>query len=224
MVSARSDVSVGPTACASAMGTTLYGPLTMTLRGTPVLRREDDPLLRGAGTYVANIDLTGAAVVAYVTSPVAHARITGIDTSEALATPGVVDVVTAADLDGLGGYPLGNPMFNKAMARPLLATDTVRFVGEPIVAVVAETETIAIDAAESIVVDFDDLPAVVSMDEAVATDIRLKNAVKEGSVLSEALAVVGCEDHVGALAKPRGIERAHQVPDLLVDPLDFREV
>ncbi len=139
--------------------------------GTPVLRVEDPPLLTGRTTFVANQPLDDALAVHFVTSIEAHALIRGIDVDEARAMPGVVDVVTAADLEADGGAPPVPARFHglpEGTGRPVLAVDRVRYVGEPVVAVVAETVALAADAAELVVIDYDPLPAVI--DVATAAD------------------------------------------------------
>src|SRR5579862_2485365 len=127
------------------------------LLGNAVRRVEDPDLLTGRGTFVANLHLEGCAAAAFVRSPFAHARVRSIDTEEARRAPGVVAVYTAADIEvgPLHGFMELNP----ACARPPLATDKVRFVGEPVAMVVAETEAQAADAAELVVVDYDPLRA-----------------------------------------------------------------
>ena len=137
----------------------------MPLFGRPVPRTEDPRFLTGGGTYVADLDLPGVACVTYVVSPVAAARIASIDVSAAQDLPGVLDVVVAADLD-LGPLPAVHPSFPDAMARPLLADGVVRFVGEPVVAIVSESAAIGADAAELVVLDLEPLPAVVTVEEA----------------------------------------------------------
>ena len=127
--------------------------------GTRVVRIEDPRFLTGQGTYIDNLPLDGALHVAFVRSTVASARIVGIDTSAAVTSSGVVAVYLQADL-GLGDLPTVM-MMNPAMKRTLLASDTVRFVGEPIVAILATSKAEAVDAAELVVVDFDPLPVVV---------------------------------------------------------------
>lgn len=144
----------------------------MTLRGTGVLRREDPALLTGQGKFVADLDLPGAAHVTFVTSPFAHALIRSIDTSEAAVAPGVLAIVTAAEVD-IGPYPVINPAFNEAMSRSLLAEDRVRYVGEPIVAVVTEDAYQGEDAAELVVVDFEPLQAVVDLESSLDSDVTL---------------------------------------------------
>ena len=145
----------------------------MSVMGTRVLRVEDPRFLTEGGRYLADLDdplLAGAGIVAYVRSTVAHATIT-VDTSDAEKLPGVLGVFAAADVD-LGTMPAGMPGINAEMARPFLATDRVRFVGEPIVAVVAESAAIAADALELVYVDYSPLPAVVDP-EAAAEDAEL---------------------------------------------------
>jgi carbon-monoxide dehydrogenase large subunit len=136
------------------------------LQGTPVVRTEDHHLLVGDTTFVADVPLPGALHVAYVTSTVAHARIT-VDVEAARRAPGVVLVLTATDHDVA---PL-KPMVDSApptMVRPLLADGVVRFVGEPIVAVAAETPAQAADAVALVEVDYDPLPVVVRPEAAAA--------------------------------------------------------
>ncbi|MEY2959057.1 MAG: hypothetical protein RLZZ01_1625, partial [Actinomycetota bacterium] len=125
------------------------------------MRREDPALLTIGGTYVDDIAADDALHVVYVRSTIAHGEITSIDVDDARTMPGVVDVVTAADVSLGRLVPI--VMLDARFARPLLAEGRVRYVGEPIVAVVAETRTQAVDAAEMVIVDIDPLPAVVEM-------------------------------------------------------------
>ena len=140
--------------------------MTTRLQGTAVTRTEDHHLLVGDTSFVADVDLPGALHVAYVTSTVAHARIT-VDVAAARTAPGVVAVITAADHDVAPLKPVsaGAP---ESMLRPLLAADTVRFVGEPIVAVAAETAAEANDALALVEVDYEPLPVVVRPEDAAA--------------------------------------------------------
>jgi len=142
--------------------------------GQPVPRREDPTLLRGQGRYTDDLVLPNQAWCVMVRSQVAHGTIKGIDTAEARAMPGVLGVWTGADLDAAGYGPLktlipvpnrdGTPM--KMPVRHSLATGKVRFVGDPVAFVVAETLAQAKDAAEAVVVDIDSLPAVTDSREA----------------------------------------------------------
>ena len=139
--------------------------------GRPVLRSEDRRLVTGQGRFVADLELEGAAHVVFVLSPIAHARIASIDTAAARGAPGVLAVVTAADL-GLG--PLAPmPVDDQRMARPWLADGVVRYVGEPVAALVAEEQAQAVDAAELVETDYDPLDVVVDPRAAAADETLL---------------------------------------------------
>ena len=135
----------------------------MSILGNEVRRVEDPRMLTDGGTYVADIPLEGAAHVAFVRSPIAHARLLSVEVSEAQGMPGVLDVVTGDDLDLAPRPPMAG---DTAMSRPLLAVGKVRFVGEAVAAVVAETVEQATDAAEAVWADYDPLPAVVDAETA----------------------------------------------------------
>jgi carbon-monoxide dehydrogenase large subunit len=147
----------------------------MSILGNRVVRREDPALLTVGGTYVDDIAHDGAAHVVYVRSTLAHGRITGIDTNDAKAAPGVLTVVTGADLDLPELVPI--IMVDQHMTRPLLAKGTVRFVGEPIAAVVAESRAAAVDAAELVVVELEPLRPLTDPVEALGSDVHLFPAV-----------------------------------------------
>ena len=138
----------------------------MTIVGSRVLRKEDEKFLTVGGTYLDDIVLPGGAWVAYVRSPFAHARIVSTDVGPARSAAGVLDVVTAPDT-GLLLYPPDDPSFPEAMWRPFLAHDVVRFVGEPVVAVVAASRAQAVDAAELVEIDYDPLVPVVNPSDAL---------------------------------------------------------
>lgn len=131
-----------------------------------MLRTEDPELLVGAGRYVDDLGLADRLHVVFVRSEMPHALITGIDTTGAASAPGVVAVLTAADLD-IAPFQ-GMATVHDHFARAPLATDRVRFVGEPVAVVVAETVVQATDAAAMVVVDYDPLPAAVTPEEALA--------------------------------------------------------
>ena len=140
----------------------------------PTRRREDGRFLTGRGTYADDIDLPGQAHAAFVRSPYAHGLIRGIDLEAARAAPGVLGLYVAADLEaaGIGPIPyLPMPKFPLATQldapRPVLATDRVRHVGEPVVLVVAGTLAEAQDAAELVGLEVDALPAVTDTAAAV---------------------------------------------------------
>ncbi|HEY1970580.1 MAG TPA: xanthine dehydrogenase family protein molybdopterin-binding subunit [Pseudonocardia sp.] len=137
------------------------------LLGTEVRRVEDPELMRGEGSYVDNLKLdSGLLHLTFVRSPLPHATITGIDTSAALAAPGIVAVYTAADL----GIPPHHSFMavNEACARPPLATGKVRFVGDIVAAVIAESRAAAADAVELVEVDYEPLPAAIDPERALA--------------------------------------------------------
>ncbi|MDP9465032.1 MAG: xanthine dehydrogenase family protein molybdopterin-binding subunit [Actinomycetota bacterium] len=136
--------------------------------GTRVLRTEDPELLLGTAQYVGDLDLGDALHVVFVRSEMAHALITGIDTVAAQAAPGVVAVWTAADL-GIDAFQ-SMVTVHDDFARPPLAVDRARFVGEAIVAVLAESVTQAKDAADMVIVDYEALPAAVTAEDALALD------------------------------------------------------
>ena len=139
----------------------------------PLRRREDRRLLTGAGRYTADLAPPDTLHVAFVRSHHAHATIGGIDTSAARDVPGVVAVLTAADLTGLRPIPggIGFPRPDGSPApktdRAILASDRVRFVGEPVAAVLAQSRAAAQDAAEAVMVEYESLPAVIDPLEAL---------------------------------------------------------
>ncbi|HVM08944.1 MAG TPA: xanthine dehydrogenase family protein molybdopterin-binding subunit [Acidimicrobiales bacterium] len=143
----------------------------MSILGNRVLRKEDPKFLTTGGEYVDDLPLPGAVHVTYVRSTMAHARITTIDVDDARTAPGVLDVITGADIDLAPIKPMG--FLNQAQLRSWLATDTVRFVGEPIVAIVTEERYQGADAAEMVFVDYDPLPAVVDPEDSVKNDLLL---------------------------------------------------
>ena len=136
--------------------------------GASLRRVEDRRFLLGRGKFVADIELPGALDCVLVRSPHAHARIRAVDVSAAAAAPGVVAVFTGADMAADGVLPM-RPLWvirsrdGKEMAQPpryALARGSVRHVGEPVAAVIAQTRDAAADAAERVAVDYEALPAV----------------------------------------------------------------
>jgi aerobic carbon-monoxide dehydrogenase large subunit len=145
-------------------------PVAQRFTGTSVKRVEDARILTGRGRYVDDIKMPDMVYAAFLRSPVAHARIAQIDTAEARQAAGVLAVYTGAELEPLltpgpygaaGLLPPGQPMHS------CLATDKVRLVGDLVAIVVAETRALAEDAIELIEVEYDDLPAVTSAEEAL---------------------------------------------------------
>ena len=140
--------------------------------GQPVLRTEDPTLVQGKGHYTDDIALPGQVYAVMVRSPHAHGTINGIDTGEAASMPGVLGVYTAADLEAYGTFKCIVPFKNrdgsemKKPARFALAKGKVRFVGDPVACVIAQTAAQARDAAEAVGLDIEPLPAVTLASEA----------------------------------------------------------
>ncbi|MBI1396270.1 MAG: molybdopterin-dependent oxidoreductase [Betaproteobacteria bacterium] len=143
--------------------------------GASLRRKEDMRFLTGHGNYVSDVSLPNMTLAVIVRSPHAHARIIGIDVSEARKMPGVVAVFTGADLvaDGVGGLPCAWPVTGKKgtatkePAHPPLAVGKVRHVGDPVAIVIAESLVEARNAAEAVTVDYEVLPAVVGVLDAL---------------------------------------------------------
>ncbi len=148
--------------------------------GMSMKRFEDPQLLQGVGTYVEDVQLPNMLHGAVLHSPHAHARIRSIDITEAINAPGVLRVVTASDLPGANNSLRVAPNLPDVLgpdkttpAHPILATDRVRYVGEPVAVVVAETRYQARDALDLIRVDYEPLPVVVDPDDAIKDEVIL---------------------------------------------------
>ncbi len=141
--------------------------------GASPKRREDVRFLSGTGNYTDDINLRGQAYVHFLRSDMAHGKINGLDLSEAEKMPGVLRIFTGEDFKSAGSIPcgwqvtdrFGNPM--QEPRHPVLCETHVRHVGDPIAAIVAETRDQARDAAEAIMLDIEELPAVVDMAKAL---------------------------------------------------------
>ncbi|MDQ1444971.1 MAG: aerobic carbon-monoxide dehydrogenase large subunit [Acidimicrobiaceae bacterium] len=204
--------------------------------GTAVTRVEDPELLLGQGTFVDNLVVDGMLHLVFVRSPMAHARIESIDVTEAAAQPGVVAVLTAADL-GLAPH-FGFAVLNEACGRPPLAEGKVRFVGDCVAAVVAESREAAVDAAESVIVEYDPLPAVTDPEGALAPDAPRQfealgsniaagfrdgrgnpldgngaEVVVKGRFVNQRIAVVPMEGNAIAVIPPRPAPEGAPTPD-----------
>ena len=141
--------------------------------GESIRRKEDYRFLTGAGNYTDDINLAQQSHAVFVRSPHAHATINSVDTTEAMKMPGVIGIFSGKDIEGkMGGLPCGwlinnpdgTPM--KEPPHPILAIGKVRYVGDHVAMVVAETLEQAKNAAEAIEVDYDVLPALVSVADA----------------------------------------------------------
>jgi carbon-monoxide dehydrogenase large subunit len=144
--------------------------------GASVVRKEDKRFITGKGRYVDDVKLVGMSYAHFVRSPHAHAKVKSIDSSEAMKMPGVIAVLTGSELvaDKIGnlicGWAItskdGTPM--KMGAWPAMAPETVRFVGQAVAVVIAESKNQARDAAESVAVDYEELPVVADIAAAIA--------------------------------------------------------
>jgi aerobic carbon-monoxide dehydrogenase large subunit len=179
------------------------------LVGRPVRRREDDRILRGGTRYLDDIDPPGAAHVAFARSPFAHARIGGVDVPDGL--DGVVAVITAADLEGrVGDLPVQGIEGGEVSpeGHPVLAGDEVRYAGQAVAAVLAESRALAEDAAELVEVDYEPLEPVL---DARSSEVTMSHWHK----------VSGDVD--GAFASAAHVVRAsHALPRLAPVPMETR--
>src|SRR6476620_454900 len=158
--------------------------------GASVRRKEDVRFLSGKGNYTDDINRPGQLHAFIKRSDRPHAKINRIDIAAASAAPGVVKVFVGEDMaaEGIGGLPCGWQIHSKdgtPMAEPphpVIATGKVRHVGDPVVVVVAETKQAAKDAAEAVVIDYQDLPAAASLRDAVAHGATLVHDDVPGNI------------------------------------------
>ncbi len=163
--------------------------------GTRVQRIEDPALLRGAGTFIDNVAPSDALHVAFVRAQTAHGTIGAIDIDDAMSMPGVVGVFTGADIDIA---PLtSSPLLDHTVSQPLLARDRVRYVGEPVAVVVAETKEQAVDAAEAVWADVDPLEPILDPEAAARDEIVLYPDLGTNVVLDQG-EPVGADQIAGA--------------------------
>ena len=145
--------------------------MSTSIFGSVVLRTEDPRFLTGGARYVDDVPVEGALHACFVRSMMAHAAVSGVGVAEAAEMPGVTAVLTAADLDLPPRPPAGN--VEGPFARPLLAGERVRYVGEPVAMVLADSLAQAQDAAETVAVDYEPLEAVVGPEAALGQDAPL---------------------------------------------------
>src|SRR5919109_3513235 len=188
--------------------------------GAAVKRREDLKFLKGAGRYTDDINLPNQAYCYFLRSPFAHARINSIDASTAQTAPGVVAVLTGADFANVGGLPCGwliTGKNNKPMVEPrhpVLATGKVRHVGDPVAAVIAETLNQARHAAEQIVVDYEELPAVIDMKKTLAGGVAVHDEAPDNMCYDWELGDKAATD--AAFAKAAHVTRLDLVNNRLI--------
>jgi carbon-monoxide dehydrogenase large subunit len=205
--------------------------------GTAVARREDGRLLRGEGTFVADLRLEGMVDVAVVRSPVPRARIAALDASAARRLPGVVAVLTAADIVGRvapftrfvdqeetppGLEEAVHPVVLPCPIEPL-ASQEVRYVGQPVALVVATSRYLAEDAAELVAVDYEELEPVVDPDRA-AEDVSVLVHPALGTNVQASFQVRVGDPAAAIAAAPHRLTRRFRVPRLAANPLETRGV
>jgi carbon-monoxide dehydrogenase large subunit len=164
--------------------------MSETFFGASVLRKEDAALLRGKGKFVDDVKLPGMLHAAFVRSSVAHAKIRGFDKQAALALPGVHAVITHDDLpEPMRSRQLPlyvpNPHMKQVFMPSVLAGEETVFVGEALAIVVAESRYIAEDAAALVVVDYEDLPAVVDPRAAIVENSPLAQAGAVNNIVAQ---------------------------------------
>lgn len=191
--------------------------------GRPLRRREDPRFLLGQAKYVADVSLVGMLHLVVVRSPHAHARVLGVRAEAALRAPGVVSVVTAADLVGrVGAYPIGAIEGSRAadVPHPLLAEGKVRYVGEPVAAVLAESHTAAVDAAEMVEVEYQPLTVLVDPTEALSSTVLVHEKLGENVILRWERA--GGDVEGAFMAASRVISCEFDLPRLVAAPIEPR--
>ncbi len=168
--------------------------------GQRLLRREDPALLTGEAKYTSDLDVPGALHLALVRSPYAHARITSIDTSAAQEVPGVVAIHTGADLADAWAAPMpcAWPVTEDMKNPPHypLATGKVHYVGDGVAAVLATSAAAARDAVEAVVVDYEPLPAVIDLEDALSDRVVIHDDLGTNTSYTWALKVEGTEGQI----------------------------
>ncbi len=190
--------------------------------GRPVKRREDLKFIQGQGHYVDDLVLPDMAHLVVVRSPHAHARIQRVAGDAARRAPGVVAVVTAQDLAGVEPMPQ-NPLKDDFLApvpHPVLARERVRYVGEPVAAVLAETRAAAEDAAALVQVDYEPLPAVSTLQQALEGTVRLHESLPD-NVIVRMKRGSGDVDAAFASAK-RVVRGSFHIPRIVPAPMEPR--
>ena len=180
--------------------------------GAPLRRFEDRRLVTGAGQYVEDVRIPDLLHVAVVRSPYPHARLVSINVQAARQAPGVVDVLTGRDVEGLGNVDVAPFVPNvKQVHHPLLVADEARYTGEPVAAVLGDDPMRARDAADLIEVEWEPLPVVSSVEEAIANDAPLVHAVLGTNVAYE-ISYGSSEEEVD-----QALARADQVVKLRIE-------
>jgi aerobic carbon-monoxide dehydrogenase large subunit len=188
--------------------------------GARVPRIEDDRLLRGDGRYIADFHPPGCVEMAVVRSFMAHGRIVGVNLDAGRAAPGVLGVFVAADLEGVSAYP-DLVEYARGVNARVLASDRVRYVGQPVAVVVASDRYTAEDAAEFVEINVEELPAVASIEAALAPDApRLYDDWPDNRIVEPSS---GSNPEVdAALARHRVISRSYSMQRQAPMPMETR--
>ncbi|MGE5287012.1 MAG: xanthine dehydrogenase family protein molybdopterin-binding subunit, partial [Micromonosporaceae bacterium] len=192
--------------------------------GRPLQRREDPALLRGRGSFVANMRMDGMAYLAVLRSPIAHGRILSVDVTAAKAAVGVIDVLSAADIaEAVDPMPVSirEGATLAPIPIPLLARERVRFTGEPVAAVVAETRACAEDALELIDVDYEPLPALMEPRQAAGAGVVLHDGIDDNVLLRWSRSTGDVADVFGS-AGVKTVRGRFRIPRLVAAPLETR--
>ncbi|MGQ0466686.1 MAG: xanthine dehydrogenase family protein molybdopterin-binding subunit [Sporichthyaceae bacterium] len=197
--------------------------------GQPLLRREDDPILRGRARFTDDVPVPGALHVEVFRSPHAHARVLSIDTSAAKASPGVVAVFTGAEL--AEEWPAGVPVLIKPDPAPLsapewrpIAVGKVNYVGEPMAVVIAETPAQAVDALEGIVAEFEVLPAVIDLEDAASDRVVIHDELGTNKAYTWDLAITPESVEQAFAEAAFTVKQRHVQQRLLPAPMETRAV
>ncbi len=193
--------------------------------GTNVTRRQDPRLLSGGGTFVADVNRPGQAHLAVLRSAHAHARLRRVDAAAARALPGVLAVITAPDIaKRVRALPvLREGKRLKGKDYPVLPLDKAIYVGQPLAAVIAESRALAEDALERIVVEYEPLPVVASMEEALRPGAPLIHEAWGDNVGNALVHAVGDVEQALAAA-PVVVRREFRIARLTALPLEGRGV
>ncbi|MGH7642883.1 MAG: xanthine dehydrogenase family protein molybdopterin-binding subunit [Candidatus Dormibacteria bacterium] len=199
--------------------------MTETWVGRPQVRREDLRLIQGQGSYLDDLPFPGCAHLVFVRSLLPHARIRGVDASAALTLPGVLEVLTAADFPEAGSLPQGAiplpPGFSsEPVAMPILAREVVRFAGEAVAVVVAESAALAEDAAELVQLDLEQLPSVGWSRDALEAKVVVHQTVPDNVVLRGQLKGGNVEAAFASAA--RVLHGKFSIPRLQASPIEPR--
>ena len=192
--------------------------------GQPVLRKEDAPLLTGQGTFVDNQTMPGMLWMVLVRPPYVHATVDEIDTSEAAGMPGVIGVFTAADLEDAfeGGLPMVWPITEdiKLPTHWPLTKDKIRFHGDAVAVVVAETRAQAEDAAESVIVHATELPVVLDLEDAAKDEVIIHEDLGTNDVVHWSHGGAGDQSIFGSA--PVIVQERYEQPRLIPNAIEGR--